>query len=61
MDVDKYRGPHLHYGDKDHIPQSSLDGLDIATFDLFTFIAKILEHRAKGKPLNEVFGFKIRT
>jgi hypothetical protein len=61
MDLDSDRGPHLHYAGENHIPQTRVDGLDISRFDLFTFVAGIFEHRANGKPLNEVFGFKIRT
>ena len=57
--IDLLKSAHLHYLGPDHIDQSQISGLNIATYDLFDFLEKVKEHRATGRPLNETFGFTV--
>ena len=58
VDVDR-RGPHLHYGGNDHVPQSKVHGLDISNADPFIFAKAIIEHRQTGKDLAAIMKFTV--
>jgi hypothetical protein len=59
IDIDSLHGRHIHYGGEDHIIEDRLPGLDFDKIDPFLFIQAIEEHRADGKPLHEILGFKV--
>jgi hypothetical protein len=59
IDVDR-KGPHIHYDGRDHIGQSKVEGLTIATADPVLFAKNVLAHRATGQALHLVSGFRVR-
>lgn len=60
--IDNINGPaHLHYqAPKPHIPQASVEGLNLEALDMFTFVKAIILHRKSGKPIDQILGFRIR-
>lgn len=60
--IDDSCGPiHLHYNAQNpHHPKDAVVGLDLDDMDMFMFVNGIFKHRAKKKPLDAVFKFKIR-
>jgi len=60
--IDDSCGPiHLHYNAPNpHHPNDSVDGLDLDSMDMFTFVKGIFRHRSTKKPLDAIFKFKIR-
>jgi hypothetical protein len=52
---------HLHYLAREpHYSPSSVLGLDLESVDCWQFIKGVLRHRKTGKPVDQVFGFKIK-
>jgi hypothetical protein len=51
---------HLHFGATEpHYFQEKVERLGMEKLDMFTFINRIFKHRATGKTLDKVFGFRI--
>jgi hypothetical protein len=60
IDCDR-RGPHLHYGGQDHIPQSRIGGMQISDQGMFDFVRKIQEQRNSHASAEETFGFRVEA
>jgi hypothetical protein len=50
---------HLHYGNRDHIPEAGVHGLTIRNADARDFIEAVLEHRRTHKSFEELLGFHL--
>jgi hypothetical protein len=51
---------HLHYLTPEHIYQDRIGGgLDLAGFEMFTFLNSVFQHRASSLPFDQILGFKV--
>jgi hypothetical protein len=60
VDLHPPLGPHLHYGDDDHITQARVSGFCITDCDIFRFMNAVNEHRLTARPFHEIFGFEVK-
>lgn len=60
VDCDR-KGPHIHYGGQDHIPQARVRGLDIVNLGLFDFVDAVMVNRRTGRLLDEILNFTVNA
>jgi hypothetical protein len=54
-----WRGPHLHFGGENHIPQARVKNLRISDADPFQFIQAVIEHRQSGDKFDKILRFTV--
>lgn len=54
-----WRGPHLHFGGEDHIPQGRVQNLRISDVDPFEFISAVIEHRRSNEGFDKIMRFTV--
>jgi hypothetical protein len=59
IDMKTRQDVHLHYQDKDHIPEAQVHGLTIRDADATKFVEAVLAHRSSNKTFEELLGFHL--
>jgi len=58
IDLD-YRGPHIHVGTPEHIPQDRVKGYTIQDAAVEMFLRAVAKHRKTGESLTDLLGIKV--
>lgn len=58
---DDWRGPHMHFGGENHIPQSRVKGFSITRADMFDFIRAVMKHRETNEGFEIILDFAVTT
>jgi hypothetical protein len=53
------RGPHLHFGGEDHIPQGRVQNLRISDADPFQFIRAVVDFRRNRQSFDKIMQFTV--
>jgi hypothetical protein len=59
IDMKTRQDVHLHYENKDHVPEAQVHGFTIRDADARKFIEAVLEHRSTQKTFGDLLGFTL--
>lgn len=57
IDMKNRNDVHIHYADKDHVPEAQVHGLKIRDINVLDFINAVVAHRKDHRTLAEILGF----